>query len=125
MQQSGVTKLLGLDYEVQYKKGAENKVSDVLSRQYEGVSLSEANIMSNLQEENHLHEEGQFHDIRATVPLWAQGVETSYEGDPMSVELITQLKVILIVHICGNSTKEYCEGRGRFMWALMDLFVIN
>lgn len=33
IQQKGLTKLLALDYEVQYKEGAENRVADALSRQ--------------------------------------------------------------------------------------------
>lgn len=32
IQQKGLTKLLGLDYEVQYKRGAENRVANALSR---------------------------------------------------------------------------------------------
>lgn len=35
LQQKGLTKLLGLDYEVQYKKGTENRVTDALSRRLE------------------------------------------------------------------------------------------
>lgn len=31
LQQKGLTKLLGLDYEVQYKKGSENRVANALS----------------------------------------------------------------------------------------------
>lgn len=42
MQQKGLTKLLGLDYEVQYKKRAENRVADALSRQQEGLEGIEA-----------------------------------------------------------------------------------
>lgn len=68
---------MGLDYEVQYKKGAENRVVDALSRQ-QGDSLKE---------------EGQLNAISMTVPLWVQDITTSYEGDSMAMELITQLTV--------------------------------
>lgn len=37
IQQKGLTILIGLDYELQYKRGAENRIVDALSRQKEGV----------------------------------------------------------------------------------------
>lgn len=37
LQKKGVTKLLGLDYRIQYRKGKENTVADALTRRKEGV----------------------------------------------------------------------------------------
>lgn len=45
--------------------------------------------LSDLLEKNHLSEEGQLHAISVAVQLRVQEIATSYEGDPMAVELIT------------------------------------
>lgn len=76
IQQKGLTKLLGLDYEIQYKKGAENRVADALSIQHEnrGTNLPQvtAQVMA----------------ISTSVPSWMQEITSSYEGDPQSMDLI-------------------------------------
>lgn len=61
-----------------YKKEAENCVADALSKQQEEVNLKEGS---------------QLNAISMTVPLWVQEITTSYKGDPMAIELITQLTV--------------------------------
>ncbi|KAL2226832.1 UNVERIFIED_CONTAM: Retrovirus-related Pol polyprotein from transposon [Sesamum indicum] len=75
LQQKGVTKLLGLSYEVQYKKGKENRAADALSRR-------------NCQEDaSHTHA------ISTHIPLWVQEVQESYEGNTL-FQTIMQSKVI-------------------------------
>ncbi|XP_075074758.1 uncharacterized protein LOC142162316 [Nicotiana tabacum] len=71
LQQKGLTKLLGLDYEVQYKKGAENRVADVLSMRGEKDSSLFA--------------------LSSTKPTWMSEVEQSFEHDPATHKLITEL----------------------------------
>lgn len=61
IRQKGLAKLLGLDYEVQYKNGAKNRVADPLSRQYESFSLT-----PNLLHSAHLQA------ISMAVPIWIQ-----------------------------------------------------
>lgn len=70
IQQKGLTKLLGLDYEVQYKKVVENREVDELSRQHEGiVTAQDSSQTAHLQA------------ISVTVPIRMQEVSASYEGD--------------------------------------------
>lgn len=74
LQQKGLTELLGLDYEVQYKTGAENRVKNALSKK---------------------EEQGKVLAISVSVPSWMQKVSNIYEGDPQVQDLIRQLFVDL------------------------------
>lgn len=71
LQQKGLTKLLGLDYEVEYKKGTENRVVDALSRRH--------------------GEESALNAITSVEPTWMEEVIQSYEHDPVALQLITTL----------------------------------
>lgn len=62
---------MGLDYEVQYKKGAENKVADALSRKKE--------------------EDPTLNDITAADPTWMKEIELSYEQDSQALQLNAEL----------------------------------
>ncbi|OIT20411.1 hypothetical protein A4A49_38895 [Nicotiana attenuata] len=83
IQQKGLTKLLGLDYEVRYKKGAKNRVVDALSRQQK-------------DSEYHIgHSQGTLQEISVSVPSWMQEIAHSYEGDPTATEVISRAAVTL------------------------------
>lgn len=81
IQQKGLTKLLGLDYEVRYKSGAENRVADALSRQHEGL------------EEGALHSQGLLMVISMVTPTWTNEIVQSYTDDPFVQEVLTVLSV--------------------------------
>lgn len=70
LQQKGLTKLLGLDYSIQYKKGIDNCATDALSRK---MNDTEAKI----------------HSITIVQPQWIEEVTKSYEGDDWVAETLT------------------------------------
>nr|XP_009801581.1 PREDICTED: uncharacterized protein LOC104247310 [Nicotiana sylvestris] len=74
LQQKGLTKLLGLDYETQYKKEAENRVADALSRRQEEVF--------------------ELYAISSVEPTLMKMMEMSYEHDLVASQLITELITI-------------------------------
>ncbi|KAL0398581.1 UNVERIFIED_CONTAM: Transposon Ty3-G Gag-Pol polyprotein [Sesamum radiatum] len=75
LQQKWVTKLLGLSYEVHYKKGNENRAADALSR----VEHEEVNPESNA--------------ITTQIPLWVQELQNSYEGNTL-FQTVIQAKTV-------------------------------
>ncbi|KAL0285708.1 UNVERIFIED_CONTAM: Transposon Tf2-11 polyprotein [Sesamum angustifolium] len=70
-----VAKLLRLGYEVQYKKGSENRVADALS------------IVE------HEKEESNSNAITTQIPLWVQEIQTSYEGNTL-FQTVVQAKIL-------------------------------
>lgn len=71
---------MGLDCEVQYKRGDENIVVDSLSRQYEGLQVPDNN-----------YPQGSLHSISVTVQSWMQEISDSYIGDTLASHLMAQL----------------------------------
>ena len=62
-----MTKLIGLDYVIQYRKGKENLTADALSKCYE---------------------EGSSAAITTVVPNWCQEVVSSYKANENTKELL-------------------------------------
>jgi hypothetical protein len=65
------TKLLGLQYKIQYRPGSENRVADALSHRVDAECQA----------------------VSAVVPQWLKDVQTSYEKDPEALSLIAKLSL--------------------------------
>lgn len=74
IQQKGLTKLLGLSYTIQYKKGIDNCVADALSRKEmeNEVSMNAITIMR---------------------PSWMEEVLKSYEQDDWATKILTEVMI--------------------------------
>lgn len=72
-QQKVFTKLIGLQYKIVYKKGAENRVADALSRKPTHDSSCAA--------------------ISSSTPQWIQEVLDGYQQDPASLTMISKLAI--------------------------------
>ncbi|XP_039032057.1 uncharacterized protein LOC120166978 [Hibiscus syriacus] len=87
IQKKGLTKLLGLDYTIQYRKGKLNVVADALSTRWE--------------------DQAQCFVLGATVlvPTWVQEVEDCYQGDTLEHYWISTL----IINPTTNSKWKYSK----------------
>uniref|UniRef100_A0A3Q7IGX6 Integrase zinc-binding domain-containing protein n=1 Tax=Solanum lycopersicum TaxID=4081 RepID=A0A3Q7IGX6_SOLLC len=74
-------KLLGLIYEVRYKKGAENRVADALSRRDERLQESEKSSAGLLM------------SVSMIMPMWIQEIMHNYMENPCVQELLTLISV--------------------------------
>lgn len=70
VQHKYMTKILGLDYTIEYKQGPENKVADALSRR------------------DIVDDSAEYYAISGAQPLWMQELLSSYEGDGDAEEAI-------------------------------------
>ena len=73
-QQKALTKLMGLQYKICYKKGSTNNAADALSR-LPVSSTSEILVIS------------------AAQPVWLQDLQNSYADSPQASELLSGLAV--------------------------------
>ncbi|KAB1225530.1 hypothetical protein CJ030_MR1G017495 [Morella rubra] len=75
-QQKWLTKLLGYDFSIDYKKGRENRVADALFRRDE---LPE-------------NQEGRQAAITFPQPLWLEELKQSYLSDTVAQELLSKIQ---------------------------------
>nr|XP_027071740.1 uncharacterized protein LOC113696535 [Coffea arabica] len=94
LQHKWLTKLLGLDYEIQYKKGADNGVADALSRRRFEDPLEDMAVSHTM------------YAISSVQPAWMQELVASYEGDNEAQQKIAQLL------LDPNAVSDYHLDRG-------------
>lgn len=75
LQQKWFSKMLGYAYEISYKKGVENVVSDALSRKEEEI------------------QEGSINALSGVIPSWTQDIIASYDNDEEVKDILQKLCV--------------------------------
>jgi len=87
LQHKSLTKLMGLDYVIQSKKGIENKAADALSRgPHEEPMLGELSTLAITHGENYALSEG--------VSVRLAEVAKSYEGDTLLISMTVEYMLL-------------------------------
>lgn len=68
-----MSKLLGYDYVITYKKGKEHLAADALSRVYES--------------------EEEVNDVTVIKPQWKEELHESYQGDDLALDILTAINI--------------------------------
>jgi len=93
-QKKAMTKLAGLQFKLQYKKGSKNKVADALSRVGHAMECSA---------------------ISGATPIWLQEVLNSYTTDVTAQQLLTELAVVS-PNAAGFSLQHGLIYKGTTLW---------
>ncbi|CAL1414734.1 unnamed protein product [Linum trigynum] len=100
IQKKGLVKLMGLDFQIKYRKGRYNGAADALSRVFEDEI-----------------EGSSCHALSTVLPEWLVEIEQSYENDAEVAALITAVAV----NSSGPSLWAYSEGILRYKGAVVGM----